>query len=139
MKKVEILERGLEWYYDIVLNASNETISKEVGDETMDILEMFRQLDSFVEQLNPEERDRLNLNKLKFDGFDSNNDEHYTFMKFIVEKDARYQERKDMYMNSHTAFSIQKYRSMLPIYRQLKTQNNGNLRLADLLQIQSSF
>lgn len=131
-KKAEILERGYEWYYGELL--SSEPLPKEVSDETMDILDMFRQLDAYVDQLTEEQRATLDLNKLKFDGFDANNDRHYGFAKFIIEKDDRYDERKEMYLNSHTSASIGKYRRMLPIYRERKAL--GHLTLDDLRAIQ---
>jgi hypothetical protein len=131
-KKAEILERGYEWYYDELL--SSEPLPKEVSDETMDILDMFRQLDAYVDQLTEEQRATLDLNKLKFDGFDANNDRHYGFAKFIIEKDDRYDERKEMYLNSHTSASIDKYRRMLPVYNERKAI--GHLTIDDLRAIQ---
>lgn len=132
-KKAEILERGYEWYYDELL--SSEPLPREVSNETMDILDMFRQLDAYVDQLSPEQKANLDLEKLKFDGFDATNDKHYGFAKFIIEKDDRYNERKEMYLNSHTPTSIQKYRRMLPIYKERKTSRH--LTFDDLIAIQN--
>lgn len=137
MKKVEILERGIEWHYDFAINASNETITREVGNETMEILDMFRQIDAYIEQLPKEERELLNLDTLSFKGFDANNDSHYYFADFIINKDERYSERKGMYLNSHSSLNLKKYRAMLPVYKELRSGGH-HLNLEDLLVLQEA-
>jgi len=137
MKKVEILERGFEWHYDYAVNASNETISVELGNETMDILDMFRQVDAYIEQLPANDRDQLNLDALTFKGFDASNDSHYYFADFIINKDERYAERKGMQLNSHSSLCLKKYRAMLPVYKDLRSGGH-HLNLEDLLVLQEA-
>ena len=133
-KKVEILDRGYAWYYGDLL--VSEPLPIEVSVETMDILDMFRQIDAYVSQLKDNERETLNVEKLTFKGFDANNDPHYGFAKFIIEKDDRYGERKGMYLNSHTNSTLPRYRRMLEVYRAIRGKDFKNLTLDDLKMIQ---
>lgn len=132
-KKAHIIEHGYEWYYDQILSV-HETVPTAISTETMDILMMFRQLDAYVAQLPGDQRATLDLDKLKFDGFDGNNDPHYHFATFIIDKDDRFVERKGTYLNSHTSASIGKYRRMLPVYNERRAV--GHLTLDDLMAIQ---
>lgn len=136
-KKAEILERGYEWYYSDLFR--NESLPKEISDETMDILDMFRQVEAYVEQLSEEERATVNAERLTFKGFDANNDRHYGFMKFIIERDDRYNEFKDRYLNSHTASSLPNYIRMLSVYKE-RTRGNDHKHLSvdDLKAIQEA-
>ena len=132
-KRVEILERGYEWYYSNFIHSA--PLRKEVSDETMDILNMFRQLGAYVEQLTEPERETLDVKKLSFRGFDGNNDPHFGFTKFIIEKDDKYPEYKGTYLNSHTSSTLPQYRGMLAVYKERRGSNFKNLTLEDLKAI----
>lgn len=136
-KKAEILEKGYEWHYSDIFEDISGPLPKEVSDETMDILEMFRHLGAYIEQLPEDQRATLDLRRLSFDGFDQNNDRHYNYMRFIVEKDGRYEDHKGTNFNSHTSSSIGKYRRMLNIYNERRAGGN-HLAFADIQDIQNA-
>ena len=135
LHKAEIAERGYEGLYDELFKNIYEGISKEVCDETHDILTMYRGINNFISSLTNEQKDALDLAKIRFEGFDANNNDHYYFMKFIVEKADLYEEYKDAYLNSHSIASLRKYKRMLPIYTQAIEANNHQLNLAGLQAI----
>lgn len=114
-KKAEIAEYGYAGLYYQLFESIYDGISLEICDETFDILTMFRSIHFSIEDLSEDQKNNLNLDNLKFEGFDLNNDPHYGFMEFLIKKDDRYHEFKDLYRNSHSMTTLQKYRRMLKI------------------------
>lgn len=96
---------------------------------------MFRAINNAIASLTNEERESLDLEKFKFKGFDANNDNHYFYMKFMVEEANLFQEHKGTYMNSHTISTIGRYRKMLARYNQIINDNNYTLNFNGLKEI----
>jgi uncharacterized protein YfbU (UPF0304 family) len=126
----EIMERGLTGQYHSAMTVSREEKSSEMCNETSEILNMYRRINHTIAKLSAEEREELDLEKIKFDGFDANNDDHYRYMKFLVEKMDLWQEHKDSYINSHSIFSLSRYRKMLEY--QIQLDNPNNIDIEDL-------
>lgn len=114
----DIAECGYEGLYYELLENISEGVSKEICKETHDILTMYRIINSSIAKLTEEQRLSLEIEKIEFEGFDANNDSHYGFMEFLIEKEGKYVELKDMYRNSHNSYSIEKYRRLLEIYQE---------------------
>lgn len=129
-QKVEVLESGHAGLYDEVFSGRQETPAA-VGEETHDILSMFRHLDNAVAALPAEQQGQFNF---LFGGFDANNDPHHAFAKFLIEKQGLYDEYAGKNLNSHTRTTLPKYQKMLRIYNAL-TSEGGNLGVAELQQI----
>jgi uncharacterized protein YfbU (UPF0304 family) len=85
---------------------------------------------------NQQEKKQLDLEKLKFEGFDANNDPHYHYGKFMIEKLNLWEEHKDMYFNSHSQFPLIKYKKMLEFHSNKTKIGNYDLTLDDLIQMQ---
>lgn len=114
----EIFENGYTGLYTEALQHINsEETSREVCKETHDILTMFRYISNAVDRLTPAEKAALDLNRIKFDGFDANNDDHYHFATFMIEKQEKYTEHSGHDINSHSMASMIRYRKMLPVYK----------------------
>lgn len=136
--KAQIAERGFEGLYDRLFEHIYEGVSEDVCMETHNILTMYRVINNCIETLTPEEKNNLDLNSIKFTGFDANNDDHYFFMKFIVNEVNLYEEYKNVNLNSHSMSSLGKYRKMLPIYRRAIETNHYQLNLSGLRAIIAS-
>ncbi len=130
--KAEIAENGYEGLYEKLFDNLSEGISEEVCEETHNILTMYRVINNFIATLTPEQQQTLNLGRIEFEGFDANNDKHYFFMKFIVEKADMYDEYQNENLNSHSIASLRKYKRMLPVYNQALEANNYQLNMEGL-------
>jgi uncharacterized protein YfbU (UPF0304 family) len=122
---VEILSQGYEYDYDSLFGSINENpVSEEICEETIDILNMFRSLNNASYSISEEQKSELGegMKKLKFQGFDANNDKHYFYTKFMVEKLGKWDELNSVYLNSHNISTIDTYRKML------KEFNSSNLK-----------
>lgn len=129
--KAEIAERGYEGLYDeLFSNLSTNPTTEEICEETMDILDMYNQINNLISQLQPKHKNLLDLKKIKFEGFDGNHDKHYHFMKFIVTKGELYEDYKGKNINSHTRGSLPKYKKMLEVYNE--NVNDSNNYILDL-------
>lgn len=132
----EIFENGYTGLYSEALQHINsDETSREVCTETHDILTMFRYITNGVARLTPEEKDALDLKKLKFDGFDANNDKHYHFATFMIENQEKYQEYADKEINSHSMSSMIRYRRMLPVYNYILENHTYDFGVNELQRL----
>ncbi|WP_151087868.1 YfbU family protein [Hymenobacter baengnokdamensis] len=129
-RKVELLESGHAGLYGEVFSGQEETAAA-VGEETHDILSMFRHLENAVAALPVDQQQQFDF---QFKGFDANNDPHYAFTKFIIEKEGLYDEHVGKPLNSHTRSTLPKYQKMLRVYNSL-TEGSGELGFTELQQI----
>ena len=136
--KAKIAEHGYEGMYHKIFDEIYDGISEETCEETQKILTMYRVINNFIATLSSEVQKELDLNKIKFDGFDMNNDDHYFYMTFLVEEANLYEEHKEAYLNSHSMSSLIRYRRMLPVYNQKIESNNYQLDLEGLKSIISA-
>ena len=113
----DIVTHGYEGFYDELYTGIYDPIPAEICTETSDILDMYRGIETGIASLKEEEKKGLDLEKIEFKGFDANNDRHYGFMKFLVDRGGRYDEYKGKYINSHTMSSIDKYRRMFNVFK----------------------
>jgi len=122
--KAEIVEKGLAGLYDeLFTNLSHNGISAETCDETHEILTMYRALNNFKESLSKAEAKAYDFEKIKFEGFDGNNDDHYSVMRFL-RNNGLYDEYEGKGFDSHTRSSLRKYRNMLSTYSSLMKEND---------------
>ena len=136
----EIAEVGYEGLYcELFENIFTDPVPYEVCEETLDILDMFRVIDKAISSLTPDQKSDIELNKIQFEGFDANNDKHYYFMKFLIDKMERYEELKGMDFNSHSSSSIVKYRKMFEVYNRKKKDGIYELSYDDLKNMINSI
>jgi uncharacterized protein YfbU (UPF0304 family) len=137
LMKHDILVNGYTGEYHQVLEVHSEEISIEVCEETSQILNMYRRINYSIEKLTDEEKQNLELDKISFEGFDGNNDDHFGYMNFMIENLDKWQEYKGKYLNSHSIASIRKYRKMLETYKQfgLGIEDLTTANLQDLINV----
>lgn len=133
----EIMEYWYTKFYSTVLNYEHQNeFSTEVQNETMDILDMFRVIERSLSNLNQVEKEKLDLSHMTFQGFDWNNDDHYSFLHFLIEVFGRYTDFKCL--NSHSIATLPMYRRMLERFKSFQL-NNGVLSLEQLQSIISTI
>lgn len=108
------IEDGYELHYDWITEHLSEGLTKEECSEVLDILDMYSSLYfSFKKLKNPES---LNLDNVKFPGFDGNNETmQMAYTKYFIEDLDRFGEIQEIangYYNSHMRL-IPKYKKML--------------------------
>ena len=134
-KKAEIVENGYTGQYGEVFNVDQEEMDYNYCTETHDILNMFRYISNTIPNLTEEEKASLNLNKLTFEGFDGNNDEHYHYTRFMIEKQGKWAEHKELYLNSHNSMTISNYRKMLLVCKKVLDSKRYDLNFEDLKEL----
>lgn len=116
------IEEGFELHYEDCFSLlSNDTMSEDECNEVIDILQMYRSLTFSNEKGNYE----ININKIKFDGFDLNDEyesKRVVYARYFINDLDRFSELKygNKYAdcNSHGS-RINKYRRMLNIWKSL--------------------
>ncbi len=131
----EIAEHGYEGLYSELLSHISDGVPFETCEETFEILTMYRVINNFIGTLAYDEKKTLDLDSIQFQGFDANNDDHYHFMEFLIEKEGRYKELSEMYRNSHDSLTIEKYRTILRVYRSKKQNGAVHLKIDDLKEM----
>ena len=107
--QIKIVEAGIEGMYQILFeNISESIFDKFATEETYQILEMYRQLEPDLSNSKIPDAD-----KLKFEGFDGNNDKHYIIMSILVIDMGLYAEYENFDFNSHSSYSLEMYRKLL--------------------------
>lgn len=134
----EIFENGYEGEYQEVFQGYDEVVSVEVSEETSAILNMYNRINDAIELFTPEEKLKLDLDKISFEGFDANNDDHYRYLKFITEKLDKWEKYKNDNLNSHSISSIRKYRRMLDKFKEFSYELGSNLNFEQIRQIVES-
>ncbi|MGH2666997.1 YfbU family protein [Flavobacterium sp.] len=111
--KIEILENGYTEQYYEVFDLNTEEIPLEICEETTQILLMYRRIEDTIQTLTDKEKKEFDLEKIKFEGFDSKKDPHYHYMLFMIDNMNMWPEYKGLYVNSHCEYQLSKYRRML--------------------------
>lgn len=137
IKERQILEEGYTGQYGEVFIVNEKEISYDVCLETHDILTMFRCISNAIYSLNDEEIESLDFYKLRFKGFDANQDKHYDYAKFMIEEQGRWLEHKELYLNSHNSNTILEYRRMLRVYKKIIHSNKHEFTFDDLKKFNS--
>ena len=117
---IKILQDGYAPLYSDIFSVVEAEEDETTFNETVEILEMFRFLKQKIKCLTEEQRQEIKIDKLDFEGFDANNDDHYFVYKFLVEDYDRFIESKLGYYNSHTQSSLMRYNRMLPVYHKYR-------------------
>ena len=139
MVNQEIFENGYEGEYHEVFQGYDEVVPVEISKETSAILNMYNRINDAIELFTPEEKLSLDLDKITFEGFDANNDDHYRYLKFITEKLDKWGKYKNVNLNSHSISSIRKYRKMLDKFNEFSHEFGTNLNLEQIRKIIESF
>lgn len=111
--KIEILENGYTEMYFEVFDLNIDEIPIGVCEETTQILHMYRRINNTIAGLSETERIDLDLEQIKFEGFDAQKDGHYHYMNFLIDNMNLWPEYSDIYLNCHSPYQLSKYQRML--------------------------
>lgn len=134
-EKAEILERGYTGKYHEIFLVCQDELPIEVCNETEEILQMYRIITNCIGTLKEDEKNEMDLSKLQFQGFDGNNDPHYHYAKFMIEKMHLWEEYNHVNLNSHSQAPMRKYRKMLAITNEQMTGDKYDLTKENLNEL----
>lgn len=122
-ERADLFKRGIAWIYNISLE---DEVPYEVYTETLDILNMFVELEEGKASLSDEEKADLDLSHIDYEGFDRNlNSTHVRVLDYLATKPLYQKYDK----NSHTESSLFRYRRMLEIYEQEVREFSSNPKI----------
>lgn len=131
----KILAEGYTIEYDSLAEFMSDGIPREVCEEVIDILQMYRSLYTSYKELS----DKTGINKgdVIFQGFDGNEEtDHYVFACFYLEDLNRYSEFKGVDINSHSN-RLYKYLPMLSEWR--KYGRYDTLNMEQIIKIINAY
>lgn len=131
----EIVENGFEGLYHEIFSQIDKPVTYDICDETYDILDMFHAIQIAKKNLTIEQLANINFEKITFDGFDLNNDSHFSFAEFLVKIRGKYIEQKKANFNSGSSNSIFVYRRLLEYYKSKVGGEIYTLTYTDLLEM----
>lgn len=121
----DIFQYGYTYLYDLATEHFYEAMPEETAREVIDILDLHRALTFSVQELPEGEKGDL-PEKVKFEGFDGNNESsHLLFAQFYCEQMNRYNELR--VFNSHCK-TLDRYRAQLKKWDQLGKKHRFNKR-----------
>lgn len=134
---MDVLYKGFEREYESVIDVypDEEVTTHEICEETVNILSMYRSIENSFARLSEEDKVEIDLKPIKFEGFDANNDPHYYYAEFMIEKQGKWDEYANFGLNSHSPASIGKYRRMLAAMDERLGGVHNDLDKDDLLYI----
>lgn len=125
----KILANGYKYHYDDLVEGFDEDLDISVSEYVFDVLQMYRSLNNSYLSLNSEEKAQIDINDIRYQGFDGNEEgAYYRYANFLLEDYDRYgeiYEDEKVELNSH--------RNMIRRYdRMLETWKSFNDRYGDL-------
>ena len=102
--KIGILESGYTGLYHEVFSISEKEVPSENVEETIAILNMYRRIYYSTDSIDT---------SIQWEGFDGH-DIHFSIL-YLMREAGRWQELENQVIDSHSAFSIIKYRRMLEV------------------------
>lgn len=97
---------------------SNENI--KICKETFEILQMFKKINKFVENLDDSEKKQININSLQFDGFDANNDSlQFSIITYLKKEDIEkiFDIKDYQRFSTNSSIALTKYKEVLNLYK----------------------
>lgn len=123
---------AFKWQYSGLFEV--EEAAPEAVKETSDILGMCSFVEYSIKELAPAELGQITeLDRIVFEGFDGNHDEHYGVASMFISTMGRWSEFRDYPLNSHSTV-LPKYRRMLAVYNGLG-RRHGGFNLAEIQAI----
>lgn len=130
--KIEILTNGYTEKYYEVFDVNTEEIPLEICEETTQIFYMYKRINETIKSLSEIEKSQLNLDAIKFEGFNARRNPHYHYFGFLVEKTNQWDEYTEMYFLSAEEQQLSKYKKMLEYQVFLLDNDQYSFRKEDL-------
>lgn len=111
---------GYKYNYSQLFSGFEEELSESKSKFVWDVLDLYRAIYNKVSKMTPEQRAQYSEYKLKFRGFDGNEEiDYFAYCKFIIEDMGRYSEiyaNGQNELNSHCNI-VAYYRKLLEIWK----------------------
>lgn len=111
-----ILSCGFKYNYDELTDGFYDELDESVSKYVFEVFDMYRSLISSYNELSYEEKKSIDMNDIKFKGYDGNEEtDYYGYAMFVLEGLRRYDEiynSGDVVFNSHRNM-LYTYNSML--------------------------
>lgn len=134
----DILQNGYKYNYDTLIEWVLEDTPDEVSKFVWEVFNMFRALSNSYLELEEDQKAQINLNDIKFQGYDGNEEgEYYSYSNFILEKMKRYHEIYDngkVELNSHSHM-VPTYGKMLDAWIKVRGEKYSTLTLKQINEI----
>ncbi|MEK4700377.1 YfbU family protein [Solibacillus sp. FSL R7-0668] len=132
----DILANGYEVLYSEISNRLSEPMSSEQGGFVIDVLQMYRVLNTSYEQL--EDKENITDFDVAFKGFDGNEEgKYYSFAQFFLDDYNRFGELKENESFSYNSHSnrVEKYSRMVMLWKDTADRYNDNLTAEEIKSI----
>lgn len=125
----KIIVNGYKYHYDELVESFDEDLDISVSEYVFDVLQMYISLNNSYAGLNSEEKSQIDINDIKYQGFDGNEEgAYYRYANFLLEDYDGYGE---IYNNGKV--KLNSHRNMIRRYdRMLETWKSFNDRYGDL-------
>lgn len=134
----EVLLNGYKYNYNNLIQGMYDDTPDEVSKFVWDVFNMFRALYNSYHDLEEEQKEQINMNDIKFQGYDGNEEgEYYSYANFILENMKRYDEIYDngkVELNSHRNM-VPTYRKMLDAWVRVRDERYSSLTLKQINEI----
>lgn len=137
----KILVQGFKNQYQELINGFEEEVSETVSQFVWDVLNLHRRLLFSYHALSDEEKHKIDVRSIKYNGFDGNEEgEYYSFANFIL-KDLRlfeeiYDEGKAE-LNSHSNM-LDTYEAMVDEWKATGKKSYDNLNAEEIKKIMTA-
>lgn len=133
----KIIVNGYKYHYDELVEGFDEDLDISVSEYVFDVLQMYRSLNNSYAALSSEEKSQIDIDDIKYQGFDGNEEgSYYSYANFLLEDYDRYGEIYDdgkVELNSHRNM-IRRYDRMLETWKSFNNRY-GNLTLGQIKEI----
>lgn len=133
----KIVANGYKYHYDELVEGFDEDLDIAVSEYVFDVLQMYRSLNNSYASLSSEEKSQIDINNIKYQGFDGNEEgDYYSYANFLLEDYDRYgeiYEDEKVELNSHRNM-IRRYDRMLETWKSFNNRY-GNLTLDQIKEI----
>ena len=136
-----VISTGHYWALDYEYRGifHDEITDPKDVEETLDILDMWRFIGDGYKALSQEDIAKIKKETglkdedFKFQGFDANNNPHYSIADFLINELHRYTEINPI--NSHSAVTLDLYRRMLPVYKSIILNRSNESRADQIISL----
>lgn len=131
----DVLLNGYKYNYDNLIQGMFDDTPDEVSKFVWEVFNMFRALYNSYHELGDDQKEKINLEEIKFQGYDGNEEgEYYSYSNFILEKMKRYHEIYDngkVELNSHSHM-VPTYRKMLDAWVKVRDEQYTKLTVKQI-------
>lgn len=133
----KIIVNGYKYHYNELVKGFDEELDISVSEYVFDVLQMYRSLNNSYAALSVEEKYQIDIDDIKYRGFDGNEEgAYYSYANFLLEDYDRYSEiyeDEKVELNSHRSM-IRRYDRMLETWKSFNNRYS-NLTLAQIKEI----